>query len=71
MLDFVRKGDTVIVTSIDRLARSADLLAIVNTLEENSVNLKATQQPIDTSTPAGRAFLQMLRLPPEDAASTT
>jgi DNA invertase Pin-like site-specific DNA recombinase len=66
LLDFVRKGDTVIVTRIDRLARSADLLSIVNTLEEKGVNLKAIEQPIDTSTPAGRAFLQMLRVPPED-----
>lgn len=61
LLDFVRQGDTVVVTRIDRLARStADLLAIVETLEEKGVNLKATEQPIDTSTPAGRAFMQML-----------
>ena len=61
LLDFVRAGDTVMVTRIDRLARStADLLAIVKTLEEKGVALKATEQPIDTSTPAGRAFLQML-----------
>lgn len=61
LLDFARKGDTVMVTRIDRLARStADLLAIVKTLEERGVNLKATEQPIDTSSPAGRAFMQML-----------
>lgn len=61
LLDFAREGDTVMVTRIDRLARStADLLAIVKTLEEKGVNLKATDQPIDTSSPAGRAFLQML-----------
>ncbi|CAN7653555.1 recombinase family protein [Rhizobium sp. LjRoot254] len=61
LMDFVRHGDTVMVTRIDRLARStADLLAIVKTLEDKGVALKATEQPIDTSTPAGRAFLQML-----------
>lgn len=61
LLDFAREGDTVMVTRIDRLARStADLLMIVKSLEEKGVNLKATEQPIDTSTPAGRAFLQML-----------
>lgn len=61
LLDFVRSGDTIIITRIDRLARSiGDLAAIVKRLEERGVSLKATEQPIDTSTPAGRAFLQML-----------
>ncbi|MBS3652467.1 recombinase family protein [Pseudaminobacter sp. 19-2017] len=45
----------------DRLARSiADLANIVRTLEEKGVSLRATEQPIDTSSAAGRAFLQML-----------
>lgn len=61
LLDFVRSGDTIIITRIDRLARSiGDLATIVKRLEERGVSLKATEQPIDTSTPAGRAFLQML-----------
>ena len=43
------------------MARSiADLAAIVRELEGKGVTLKATEQPIDTSTPAGRCFLQML-----------
>lgn len=61
LLDFTRKGDTILVTRIDRLARSiADLAAIVRELESRGVALKATEQPIDTSSAAGRAFLQML-----------
>src|SRR5689334_14265099 len=61
LLDFVRKGDVIVVTRIDRLARSiADLAAIVRTLESKGVALRATEQPIDTSTAAGRCFLQML-----------
>jgi DNA invertase Pin-like site-specific DNA recombinase len=61
ILDFIREGDTLTVTRIDRLARSiADLAAIVRELEGKGVALKATEQPIDTSTPAGRCFLQML-----------
>jgi DNA invertase Pin-like site-specific DNA recombinase len=61
LLDFVRKGDVIVVTRIDRLARSiADLAAIVRTLEDKGVALRATEQPIDTSTAAGRCFLQML-----------
>ena len=61
LLDFLRKGDTLVVTRIDRLARSVkDLQDIVITLRENGVALKATEQPVDTSTPAGKAFLDML-----------
>lgn len=61
LISFARSGDTIMVTRIDRLARSiADLAQIVRTLESKGIALKATEQPIDTSTPAGRAFLQML-----------
>ncbi len=61
LIEFARKGDTIVVTRIDRLARSiADLAGIVRTLEANGIALRATEQPIDTSTAAGRAFLQML-----------
>lgn len=61
LIDFARKGDTVVVTRIDRLARSiADLSAIVRELEGKGVALRATEQPIDTGTAAGKAFLGML-----------
>ena len=61
LISFARAGDTIMVTRIDRLARSiADLAQLVRALEAKGISLKATEQPIDTSTPAGRAFLQML-----------
>jgi DNA invertase Pin-like site-specific DNA recombinase len=61
ILDFVRQGDTIVVTRIDRLARSVkDLQDLVYELRAKGVSLKATEQPIDTSTPAGKAFLDML-----------
>ncbi len=61
VLAFLQRGDVLIVTRIDRLARSiADLAAIVRELEAKGVALKAIEQPIDTSSAAGRAFLQML-----------
>ena len=61
ILAFLRRGDTLTVTRIDRLARSlADLSKIVRELESKGVALKATEQPIDTSTAAGKAFLGML-----------
>ena len=57
----LRKGDTLVITKIDRLARSAvDLLSIVRELEMDGVSLKVLDQAIDTSTAAGKALLQML-----------
>jgi DNA invertase Pin-like site-specific DNA recombinase len=61
LLAFLRKGDTLVVTRIDRLARSvADLQDVVRELKAKGAHLKATEQPIDTSTAAGKAFLDML-----------
>lgn len=61
LLDFLRTGDTLVVTRIDRLARSMkDLQDIVHELKGRGVALKATEQPIDTGTAAGKAFLDML-----------
>src|SRR5271157_2556111 len=61
ILEFIRAGDTLTVTRIDRLARSiGDLQDIVRTLKAKGATLKATEQPIDTSTAAGKAFLDML-----------
>lgn len=61
LIAFARPGDTIVVTRVDRLARSiADLAAIVRELEAKGVALRATEQPIDTGSAAGRAFLQML-----------
>ncbi|UNZ52850.1 recombinase family protein [Agrobacterium tumefaciens] len=61
LIAFTRKGDTIMVTRIDRLARSlADLALLVKELESRGVSLRAIEQPIDTSSASGRAFLQML-----------
>lgn len=61
VLSFLREGDTLMVTRIDRLARSVkDLETIVARIRERGAFLRATEQPIDTATPAGKAFLQML-----------
>jgi DNA invertase Pin-like site-specific DNA recombinase len=61
LLDFLRAGDTLVVTRIDRLARSVrDLQDIVHELKAKGVALKATEQPVDTGTAAGKAFLDML-----------
>src|SRR5216683_1182741 len=61
VLEFLRPGDTLLITRIDRLARSiGDLQDIVRSIKAKGASLKATEQPIDTSTAAGKAFLDML-----------
>ena len=61
LMEFMREGDELVVTRIDRLARSIrDLQNIVYELKSKGVTLSATEQPIDTRTSAGKAFLDML-----------
>jgi DNA invertase Pin-like site-specific DNA recombinase len=61
VLEFIGRGDVLVVTRIDRLARSiADLQDVVRTLKAKGASLMALQQPINTSTAAGKAFLDML-----------
>lgn len=61
LLEFLRPGDTLMVTRVDRLARSIkDLQDIVYALNQQGVTLRATEQPVDTRSAAGKAFLDML-----------
>jgi DNA invertase Pin-like site-specific DNA recombinase len=61
MLRFVRKGDTLVVTKLDRLGRSAaDLHAIAQQLQKKGVHLRVLDQSIDTSTSTGRALFGMI-----------
>src|SRR3984885_15485179 len=61
VLEFLRAGDVLMVTRIDRLARSiGDLQDIVRQVKAKGASLKATEQPIDTGTAAGKCFLDML-----------
>ncbi|WP_170529340.1 recombinase family protein [Ruegeria arenilitoris] len=57
----IRKGDTVVCTRLDRLARSTrDLLQIAETLDDKGVHLKVIEQPIDTTSAAGKLFFTIL-----------
>lgn len=61
MLHFARKGDTVVATKLDRLARSTKhLLQIVDDLKSKQVDLKILNIQLDTSTPTGKLMLTML-----------
>jgi DNA invertase Pin-like site-specific DNA recombinase len=61
LLASLDRGDVLMVTRIDRLARSiGDLQDIVRALKAKGVALRATEQPIDMTTAAGKCFLDML-----------
>ena len=60
MITYARAGDTVVVESFSRLARSTkDLLSIVETLNKKGVEIISLKESFDTSTPAGRLMLTM------------
>lgn len=61
LLEFLTTGDVLVITRLDRLARSMDdLSAIARQLQAKGVELRATEQPIDTTSAPGKAFFQML-----------
>lgn len=58
---FLRRGDTLVITKLDRAGRSVrNLVAISADLQERGVDLRVLDQGIDTSSPAGRLFFHML-----------
>jgi DNA invertase Pin-like site-specific DNA recombinase len=60
-LDFAREGDTIVVTKLDRLARSVgDLVRIVERLTKKGVGLHVLAMGVDTSTPTGKLVVNVL-----------
>ena len=57
-LEFAREGDVLVVTKLDRLARSvADLMAIIQRLDHKAVGLRILNLGMDTQTPTGKLML--------------
>src|SRR5881398_579150 len=60
-LEYIREGDTLVVTRLDRLARSTlHLCQIAADLERKQVNLQVLDQNIDTHDATGRFLFNML-----------
>src|SRR5580704_4092958 len=60
-LEYLREGDTLVVSRLDRLARSSlHLCQIANELDRKGVNLKVIDQNIDTGDATGRLLFNML-----------
>lgn len=60
-LDYIRDNDTLVVTKLDRLARSVkDLINIVDTLKQKNAHLKILNMNLDTSSATGELMLNLL-----------
>jgi DNA invertase Pin-like site-specific DNA recombinase len=60
-LEWVREGDTMVVTKLDRLARSvADLVEIQRRLAAKAVGLRILTMNLDTGTPTGKLMVNLL-----------
>ena len=59
-LDYLRRGDVLVVLDLDRLGRrAAELITLIDNLENKGIGFRALNSPMDTTTPPGRAFLQI------------
>jgi len=60
-LDYLREGDTLIVSKLDRLARSVrDLMEMVEAIEAKGARLRILAMDLDTGTPTGKLILGVL-----------
>lgn len=60
-LNYLREGDVIVITKLDRLARSTlHLTQIANDLTNDGIELVVIDQSIDTSTPTGKLLFNML-----------
>jgi DNA invertase Pin-like site-specific DNA recombinase len=61
VLDFIREGDTLIITKLDRLARSTQhLLAIADRVKDKGANLQILAAGVDTGTATGKLMFTMI-----------
>lgn len=60
-MSYLREGDTLVITRLDRLARSVhELVNISQRFEEEGIHLHVLDQHIDTSTPTGKLTFTLL-----------
>jgi DNA invertase Pin-like site-specific DNA recombinase len=59
--EFLRPGDVLVTIRLDRIGRSLrNLLEVMNDLGERGIDLKVLDQPVDTTTPAGRLIFALI-----------
>lgn len=61
LLDYIKPGNTLVITSIDRLGRSLkDLIDIITHLKNRGINFKTIKEQMDTNTPTGMLMFNMM-----------
>ena len=61
MLEYVREGDVIVCTKLDRIGRStADILKLLEKLESKGVGFRCLNIYLDTATPTGKLMITML-----------
>ncbi|CAH0537477.1 recombinase family protein [Vibrio marisflavi] len=61
LMAYLRSGDTLVITRIDRIARSVlDLQQLIKQLQEQDIAFSALEQPVSTDSASEKAFLDML-----------
>jgi DNA invertase Pin-like site-specific DNA recombinase len=61
LLDYVRSGDTIVVTGIDRLGRSAsEVLLTIKDLMDRDIVIRSVREGVDSRTPTGRMVLGIM-----------
>nr|WP_239520198.1 recombinase family protein [Enterococcus faecium] len=61
LLQTIRKGDIVVVESISRLGRNTlDILNLIQELDQKQIQFVSLKENMNTSTPTGKAMLQMM-----------
>ena len=61
LMKIIRRNDTVVVESISRLGRSTlDILSLIQQFEKENIEFISLKENMDTSTPTGKAMLQMM-----------
>lgn len=62
-LDFLARGDVLVVWKLDRLGRSlSHLIEVVDSLKEKVVAFRSLTETLDTTTPSGELLFQYLEL---------
>ena len=60
LITYLRRGDVLTVLNLDRLGRRAgELITLIDELDGRGIGFRALNSPMETTTPAGRAFLQI------------
>lgn len=63
LLRDIQPGDTLTVWKLDRLGRNtAHLVTLLNDLTQRSITIRSVQDGLDSSTPPGRAMMQILAI---------